>query len=269
MMSNLRKNLAPIPPEAWGFIEAEAKAVLNTKLSGRKVVDFIGPKGIDFAAVNTGRRVLFDDSQLEGIKYYKRHTLPLVEVEIPFKLSLEEVEALSRGAEDIDTDSLIEAAEKLARAEDEAIFYGIDEASIEGLIDSSSQEIIEINKEEGIVSAVANGVKNLVMENIEGPYMLLLAPPLYSMLYTLNEIDDKGYPTKKRLEELIQGRVIPAPVLGDQGLLLSTRGEDFELIVGQDISIGYSSHTDDEIEFFFMESFTFRVNTPEAIVVLK
>ncbi|OCL26076.1 bacteriocin [Orenia metallireducens] len=268
-MSNLRKKLAPIPPEAWGFIESEAKEVLNMKLSGRKAVSFIGPKGIDFAAVNTGRRILFDDSQLEGIRHYKRHVLPLVEVEVPFKMSLEEIEALSRGAEDVDTDSLIEAAEKLARAEDEAIFYGMDEVSIEGLIDASSQDIINISEEEGIVSAVANGVKNLVMENIEGPYILLLAPSLYSMLYNLNEIDDKGYPTKKRLEELIQGRVIPAPVLGDKGLLLSTRGDDFELIVGQDISIGYNSHDNDEIEFFFMESFTFRVNTPEAIVVLN
>ncbi|WP_018249030.1 family 1 encapsulin nanocompartment shell protein [Orenia marismortui] len=268
-MSNLRRSLAPITPEAWEFIEEEARDVLNIKLTGRRAVDFIGPKGIDFAAVNTGRRVLFDDSELEGIRYFKRHVLPLIEVEVPFKMNLEEIESLVRGAEDVDTDPLIEAAEKVARAENEAIFYGMDEVSIEGLIDSSAQEVIDINEKEGIVSAVATGVKNLVIENIEGPYILLLGPKMFSMLYKLNEIDDKGYPTRKRLEELIEGKVIPAPVLGDKGILLSTRGEDFELIVGEDISIGFNYQDRDELEFFFLESFTFRVNTPEAIVVLK
>ncbi|WP_084804531.1 encapsulin [Halonatronum saccharophilum] len=59
---------------------------------------------------------------------------PLIELEIPFKLSFKEVEALIGGAEDIDIDALVEGAEKIARAEDEAIFYGVEEGEIRGLL---------------------------------------------------------------------------------------------------------------------------------------
>jgi uncharacterized linocin/CFP29 family protein len=51
-------------------------------------------------------------------------------------------------------------------------------------------------------------------------------------------------------------------------VLLSTRGGDYQLHLGQDTSIGYLSHDTDTIELYLEESLTFRVNTPEAAVNL-
>ena len=59
------------------------------------------------------------------------------------------------------------------------------------------------------------------------------------------------------------------PDLGNRGLLVSDRGGDFELTVGQDISLGFEERKGDKVELFFLETFTFRVNGPEAAVVLK
>ena len=47
------------------------------------------------------------------------------------------------------------------------------------------------------------------------------------------------------------------------------RGGDSELVVGQDFSIGYQSHSATEVNFYITETFTFRVITPEAFVELK
>jgi hypothetical protein len=44
-MANLRRHIAPIDHSVWAFIDNEARRILNTKLTGRKVVDFVGPKG--------------------------------------------------------------------------------------------------------------------------------------------------------------------------------------------------------------------------------
>lgn len=51
-------------------------------------------------------------------------------------------------------------------------------------------------------------------------------------------------------------------------MLLSTRGGDFSLHLGQDVSIGYQSHTDGAVRLYLQESFTFRLLSPEAAVAL-
>ncbi len=62
--------------------------------------------------------------------------------------------------------------------------------------------------------------------------------------------------------------LITAVVVLAGAFLLTTRGGDFELDIGQDISIGYSSHSATSVELYFFLSFTFRLLTTEASVVL-
>ena len=50
--------------------------------------------------------------------------------------------------------------------------------------------------------------------------------------------------------------------------MLSTRGGDFELHLGEDLSIGYLSHDATSIQLYFLESFTFFTYTSEAAVAL-
>lgn len=53
------------------------------------------------------------------------------------------------------------------------------------------------------------------------------------------------------------------------GLVLTTRTGDFELDIGRDVSIGYSSHSGSAVELYLLETFTFRLLTTEAAVVLS
>ena len=50
--------------------------------------------------------------------------------------------------------------------------------------------------------------------------------------------------------------------------VLTTRGGDFELDIGQDASIGYLSHSDTAVHLYLQETFTFRLLTTEAAVAL-
>jgi uncharacterized linocin/CFP29 family protein len=51
-------------------------------------------------------------------------------------------------------------------------------------------------------------------------------------------------------------------------VVLSTRGGDFELHIGQDASIGYLNHTDKVVRLYLQKTFTFLLLTAEAAVVL-
>ena len=49
---------------------------------------------------------------------------------------------------------------------------------------------------------------------------------------------------------------------------MSQRGGDFLFEAGEDLSVGYDSHDAETVELYLVESFTFRVVTPEAAVAL-
>jgi uncharacterized linocin/CFP29 family protein len=66
---------------------------------------------------------------------------------------------------------------------------------------------------------------------------------------------------------MLDGPVVWAPAV-DGAIVVSQRGGDFELVVGQDISIGYTDHDAESVSLYLEESLTFRVDSPEAAVRL-
>jgi uncharacterized linocin/CFP29 family protein len=52
-------------------------------------------------------------------------------------------------------------------------------------------------------------------------------------------------------------------------VVLTTRGGNFELVVGRDLSIGYTRHDATKVKLYLLESLTFRVLSPEAAVWLR
>jgi uncharacterized linocin/CFP29 family protein len=71
----------------------------------------------------------------------------------------------------------------------------------------------------------------------------------------------------EHVRRLLDGPIVWAPAV-DGAVVLSLRGGDFELTVGQDLSIGYLEHTATSVRLYLQESFTFRVLEPEAAVPL-
>ena len=69
------------------------------------------------------------------------------------------------------------------------------------------------------------------------------------------------------LRQILGGPIVWAP--GVQGaVVVSLRGGDFLFESGEDLSIGYHHHDADSVHLYLEESFTFRVTSPDAAVVL-
>ena len=85
---------------------------------------------------------------------------------------------------------------------------------------------------------VAKAVAVLRAADIGGPYAIALGSRGYTGVTETTE--HGGYPVFEHLRQILDGPVVWAPAV-DGAVVLSQRGGDFELTVGQDFSIGYSS----------------------------
>lgn len=266
MANLLRRALAPIGEEAWKQIDGAAMRVLKAHLSARTLVDFRGPYGWDFAAVNLGTLQLGNEPGAGGVPWGVRQVLPLVEARITFALSRWDIDYIARGALAVNLDPVEEVARKMGLFEESAIYHGFNQGQIQGILQHTSHEPIQLPQNaEDYPRAVAEGVKRLSLAGTIGPFMLVLGP---SAFYSLLQSHPTGYPPSRVVRDILQGDILFSPAL-EGGLLLSNAGGYFEMVVGQDLSIGYQVHDSEKVELFITESFTFRVLETGAAIELK
>jgi uncharacterized linocin/CFP29 family protein len=264
-MSDLLREQAPISSAAWKQIDAEAKRTLEVLLAARRFVDFNGPLGWSTAAIPNGRTETLQPQLQEGVVSRIRRVQPLIEIRIPFEISRAELEAIGRGAQDADLNAVRHAARAAAIAEDRAVFQGYAAAGIEGVFAASRHQGLTIPDQfELYPDVVAEATHRLRSEGVNGPYGIALGPRCYT---GLTRSTTRGYPVIDHVRELVDGPIVWAPA-ADGAVVISLRGGDFELSVGQDFSIGYLDHTTTSVLLYLQESFTFRVLTPEAAVPL-
>jgi uncharacterized linocin/CFP29 family protein len=266
-MSHLLREHAPITEAGWSLIDDEARERLTPALAARKLVDFGGPRGWEHSATNLGHTRALGDTPVAGVTAAQRSVLAVVELRAPFSLARGELRDADRGAQDVDLGTLDEAAHRIATAENRAVLHGWEAAGITGIAQASTHDSIALGEDcERYPRHVAHAVEALLRAGIDGPYGLALGPDTYTRV--LETTEHGGYPLFDHLRKIIGGPLVWAP--GVEGaVVVSQRGGDFLLEVGEDLSIGYDGHDLDAVDLYLVESFTFRVVTREAAVALR
>jgi len=261
-MNNLHRELAPISDAAWAQIEEEATRTLKRHLAGRRVVDVHGPDGVALSAVGTGHLVGLT-APGDGILARGREVKPLVELRVPFELDRQAIDDVERGAQDSDWQPVKDAAKQIAFAEDRAIFEGY-AAAIEGIRQGTSNPAMTLPQDvRDYPEAIAQALSRLRLVGVNGPYAVVLSADAYT---GVSETSDHGYPILEHIRRL-SDEIIWAPAIAG-AFVLTTRGGDFALHLGQDVAIGYLSHTDASVRLYLQETFTFLLLTREASVAL-
>ncbi|HTS12747.1 MAG TPA: family 1 encapsulin nanocompartment shell protein [Candidatus Limnocylindrales bacterium] len=263
-MNNLHRELAPISDAAWAQIEEETSRTLKRYLAGRRVADVSGPAGTGLSAVGTGHLHTIAAAG-EGVISRQREVKALAELRVPFDLERQMIDDVERGANDSDWQPAKDAAQKLAFAEDRAIFDGYDAAGIVGVRQGTSNPKKSLPEDvRKYPEAFAQALSQLRLVGVNGPYSILLGADAYT---ELAETSDYGYPVLEHVKRLFEGKIIWAPAL-DGAFVVTTRGGDLDLHIGQDASIGYLSHTEKQVRLYLQETFTFLYLTSEAAVAL-
>jgi uncharacterized linocin/CFP29 family protein len=264
-MNNLHRELAPISSDAWGQIEQEAARTLKRYLAARRVVDVQGPEGFDLSAVGTGhiKRIA---PLCDGLQASQRDVRPLVELRVPFQLTCEAIDDVERGSNDSDWQPLKDAARTIAFAEDHVVFEGYADAGVQGVRQVSSNQPVTLpNDLRAYPDAIAEALDQLRLAGVNGPYALLLGDEPYTRI---TGASDDGYPVLKHIQRLLEKEIIWSPAIKG-GVVLTTRGGDFNLYLGQDMSIGYLSHSESVVTLYLQESITYITQTSEASVILQ
>lgn len=263
-MNNLHRELAPISDMAWAQIEEEASRTLKRYLAGRRVVDVQGPAGTMLSAVGTGHLRNISPPG-DGILSRQREVKALVELRVPFELDRQMIDDVERGANDSDWQPTKDAAKKIAFAEDGAIFEGYEAGGIQGIRQGTSNPVVTLPVDvANYPDAIAHALSELRIAGVNGPYSVVLGAEPYT---AVAEARDHGYPVIQHIYRLVETEIIWAPAITG-GFVLTTRGGDFDLHIGQDFSIGYLSHTDAAVRLYLQESLTFLLLTSEAAVAL-
>ncbi|GAA4873026.1 family 1 encapsulin nanocompartment shell protein [Saccharopolyspora cebuensis] len=270
-MNHLLRDLAPLSDTAWAAIDSEVAERLKPHLAARRLADFHGPHGWQHDASGLGRIATLSGPPAgevgEGTTTRQRQVLPLVEVRVPFTLSRAEIADAERGALDLDLDAARQAAERAARIENRAVFHGWEEACMTGITQASSHPASALGEDaDDYPRVAARAVDTLRSAGIEGPYGLVIDPEGYTHIVETTE--HGGYLLMDHLRRVLGGgSVVRSPGI-DGAVVMSLRGGDFRLEVGQDLSVGYERHDDTAVTFYLEESFTFRVTEPDAAIAL-
>ena len=264
-MNNLHRELAPISDAAWAQIEEEASRTLKRYLAARRVVDVEGPAGPALSAVGTGhlprsRRPPTASSPASAI------VKPLVELRVPFELDRQQIDDVERGANDSDWQPVKDAAQahRLRRG-------------------PRRSSTATSRRHRGMRQGTSNPIMTLPdrrarLSRRDRPG----AEPIASGRRQRPLFGGAGRRRLHRTERDPRPRLpgpgahqAPGRAARSSGLrrsparfVLTTRGGDFDLHIGQDISIGYSSHTDAAVRLYLQETFTFLLLTSEAAVAL-
>jgi uncharacterized linocin/CFP29 family protein len=269
-VNHLLREKAPITPKGWEEVDDEARRRLTPLLAARRLIDFVGDGGWRKSSTSLGRTVELVEPPKgvpgDGVELRQRVVQPLAEVRVPFTLSRQALDDIERGDPAAPLDDIERAARVAAEVENRAVFHGWAAAGITGITEASTHSDVVLGADPVQYAAVvARAADTLRCRGIEGPYSLAIGPEGYTRIVETTE--HGGFLLVDHLARITGGRVVWAP--GVEGaVLLSERGGDFRLTVGQDLSVGYLSHDAESVQLYLEETLTFQVIEPDAAVAL-
>jgi uncharacterized linocin/CFP29 family protein len=256
--------MAPVSGEVWKQIDEAVIGMARRTMAARRVAIFEGPRGWNHVAVALGTVTPRKTREGQATVALPDVVL-LAEIRAAFSLPWATIEAVDRGAPALDAGVAESAAREVALAEDRLAFYG--EPGGEGFLTGRQSPRITVgdwNRPGQAVGDVLKALERLDSSGIPGPYELVLAAPRY---YAYLRATSDGFPASRHLKDVLAG-VHRSAVVKDAGALFSTRGGDFLLTMGGDLSVGYRAHDAEAIHLFCVETVAAQVLGPDAVCVL-
>src|SRR5690606_22763 len=179
IMSYLNRENASFSSEVWDQIDAAAVGAAREILTGRRYLEVDGPYGVGLTAIEVGeegycRQPAPDEA---GAVLSRACAIPMLRK--GFGLSVRRIEGYESMGQPLDLRAVEDAAEAVARREEEFIYYGQPDFGIEGLLTAKGRNEVQCedwNKIEQALNDVLRAVNHLDDKNFHGPYALALSP---------------------------------------------------------------------------------------------
>ena len=261
-MDVLGRESAPINAALWNQIDEAVIETARKLLTGRRFLSLAGPLGAGAQSVIVDSAAMTEELEAGLGQIRGRRFQPLIQLFEDFTLLWRDLESVESGAS-LDRSRILEAARKLARREDELIFFGNPAAGVTGLANTVRGDW---SQSENAFADIAKGLNELESRGYVSGVTLVLSP---DRMLDLQRIQPgTGMLEVDRIARLIDGPVLKSPVLKqNHALLIAAEPENVDLALGMDLSTGYLETKDFNHVFRILETLALRIKRPEAIVV--
>jgi len=264
-MSYLNREAATFSDDLWERINAAALSAARDLLTARRFLDLEGPFGLGLTSLEIGAESYVSEADCQLAGTVGSRSIPVPMLQQPCALSIRRVEGHLRQGLPLDLRPVEDAAEAVARREEQVIYHGIPELGLVGLTTAAGRAEVSCgdwSQVEQALTDVLAAVNRLDANGFNGPYALALSPRRFNQLFRRYEGSDMLQ--VDHLRRLCEGGLFKAPIEG--AVLIDPRVGDLK--IGQDLQVGYSSNDGTHFKLFVSESLVFLLDEPEAICTL-
>lgn len=259
----------PFSEDLWMKIDAVVVNELKKQLTGRKFMPIKGPLGSEARFIKVDsleKEEIVEDgfSVTEG-----RQIFEIPQLYADFWLYWRDVQAT--GEANADLSAAMRAAQKLAKIEDNLIFYGNSKLGIDGILTIKGSQSIkkgDWSTGEASFKDVYAGITALEKKDRLGKYSLVMSPDLFAELQRIQP--GTGTIEADRIKKLITGSMLKSTELKEKtAFLVCAESYYMDLAVGQDVITTIVDDDDLNQKLRVMETALPRIKAPDSIVVFK
>lgn len=266
----LHRDDAPFGDDVWGQIDDAAVRAAKSQLCGRRLLHTDGPYGPGLKSLPLGDREVEDASEQEGVSVRASCSLPVAGIQAEFTLPIRDVAAFEQDGMPLDLGAVAGAAVSCARQEDALIFNGSDALNATGLMNADDTQSVKLGAWEDVGEAaddLISAVTALDGAGYHGPYALALAPARYNRLFRRYR---QGNATElEHVSRLVTDGIVKAPAIQAGGVLMASGRPYAGIVLGQDLSVGFTGAAGGGYEFVLAESLALWLKVPAAVCLLE
>jgi uncharacterized linocin/CFP29 family protein len=224
-----------------------------------------GPYGVGLTSVEVGHDDYCRQPAPEEAAAVMGRAISVPMLRKDLRLSIRRVAASSEMGQPLNLTPVEDAAEAVARREEEFIYYGQPDFRLQGLLTAEGRGHHEGGDWGNIDQALEDvlaAVNTLDARSFRGPYALALSPSLYNGLFRRYAGTDMLQ--LEHLRRLCQRGVYKAPI--ENGVLVDPRVG--KLIIGQDLMAGYIDQDGVHYQLYLTESVVLRLDEPRAVCTI-
>jgi uncharacterized linocin/CFP29 family protein len=264
-MDHLNREQAPFPSELWEQIDAAAVNAAKKCLTGRRFLDLEGPYGLGLTALESSTDDYCRDPGPDEAGAVVSRAISVPILRKSFRLSARRIAAYLEKGMPLNLSEVEDAAEAVARREEEFVYSGQPDFGLYGLLNAEGHKEVKRGDWTSLDTAlndVLAAVTTLDEAGFHGAYALALPPLQYNNLFRHYEHTDMLQ--VEHLKSLCTNGVYKAAV--DRPVLVDDHAG--VLVMGQDLRVGYAGTDGIHYQLFVCESLVLRLDDPQAVCVL-
>jgi uncharacterized linocin/CFP29 family protein len=261
-MDYLNRKGSPLDDGLWARIDEAAVGAARAMLTGRRFLDVDGPYGAGLTNLEVGNDDFCRQPEADEAGAVLGRAVSVPMLRKSFNLSIRRIAGYTEHGQPLDLAPVEDAAEAVARREEEFVYYGQPTFNLFGLANSPDRLQHKggdwSNQDTPVEDCIA-AVSALDKKGFRGPYALAVAPELYNGLfrhYVGTELIQL-----RHLSRMFEKGIFKAPIEG--AVAVDPRAGS--IVVGQDLRAGFTASDGVHYQMYLSESMVLKLDEPGAV----